>query len=154
MCAHNLANTVLLYSGAMAWIILIALVVIGYFALKSWAAYDEIKQSEWRDNKLDEFKTRVYKYHNDTIAGYSDGEPLIGMTKKETGEKIIEWQTEVEKIRLWDKHLKTIEASDTFSRDSKNQVQNAWFDYLSTYNSMVQGMKVGVGDPWEEWLDK
>src|SRR5262245_49756197 len=135
----------------MAWLIIILVVgVLGYYGLKAVVANDDRKKAIWREDLLNGFKEKIYKHHNDTIAKYSGGKLLIGSTKKETDEKIIEWRTEIEKIRLWDKHIKTIQASDTYSQDSKIQLENAWFDYLSAYSSMVQAMDVGVGDPWED----
>jgi len=153
----------LLYSkNIMAWLIIILVVgVLGYYGLKAmvanddrkravWRANDDRKRAVWREDLLNGFKNRIYEHHNKTIAKYSNGEQLIGMTKKETAEKIIEWRTEIEKIRLWDKHIKTIQARDTYSQDSKIQLENAWFDYLAAYSNMVQPKYVGDGDPWEE----
>lgn len=135
----------------MSWLVIILILgVLGYLGLKAMVENDDRKKAVWRENMLDDFKRRIIKHHTDTIAEYSGNKRLIGSTKKETEEKIIEWRTEIEKIRLWDKHYKTVMASDTYSIDSKNQLFSAWFDYLSAYSSMVQGMEVGVGDPWEE----
>jgi hypothetical protein len=134
----------------MNWLIIIIVVaVIGYFVLRGIAANDEIKKTKWREDCLDNSKAKIIKYLTISITELKAGNYVIFISKKEITEKIAEWQGEIEIVRLWDKHYKTIMVSDKYNREAKILLENAWFDYLMAYDQLVSELDVGIGDSFE-----
>ena len=134
----------------MTWlVVIVVVVVIGYYVLKAVGNHYYNQDKQWLENRLDTQKIKIIEHHTNQIAELRAGNNIILTSKKEIAEKIAELQGEIEIVRLWDRHYKTVMASDQYSGEAKTQLKNAWFDYLVNYDRLVTEIEVGFGDPFE-----
>jgi hypothetical protein len=130
----------------MGWLILIVVVVVGWYGLKAIVANDERKKLEAYNDRLDNAKEIYKKYLNQCIDGARRRDTPSLEEKKEAKIDLVNGATRLEEYELWNSKITTIMATDTYSVDSKAQLERAWYNYLISQKQFIEYLGHGIGD--------
>lgn len=135
----------------MFWIIIIGvLLFVGWLILKGIGENDTARRLVWRESILNKAKSTVIKNHSEQVKRIESGENTLYTSKSEKEARIVDLKSEIEAIKLWDRHITTVQVSDIYSAEAKANAIRAWFDYLTSYEGIIDRIGYGADDLYEQ----
>lgn len=140
----------------MIWIIVIAVVVI-WIVVAASNANSPQRQLAALLESFNGYPEQCYqkvqeKLSKDFRRRYNKEEDWIFANEKEFNERRNEDRVEYKENELWKQHVQTILASDKYSIESKRNVVDAWFDFMSAKDKLNSGIEYGLEtETLEQW---
>ncbi len=135
----------------MTWLVIIVIIlIVGYYWLKNSAIKQQRDNAEWMDNKVAEHKEYLENYHLEEYRKARDGKNMALNDRKATIDYMVRLETERQLLHLWSKHITTVMASDKYSLESRKNLYDTWYQRLSSEVSLLEAIKYVDFDSYGE----